>query len=195
MAAQEFSRLGYQAANINVIADKCAVSVGSLYKYFTTKENLFLTVCSEAVRQLAESLEAVEREGGRLIDKVDRLIRIIQAHSRRQGTLINLYNEITTEANRDRAAQLSYQVESLSASYYRRLIEEALRNGEIDGETDGAVAAFCMDSLFMTLQFSYASEYYGDRMKIYISETILEDDDRVREGLLRFIGNALKISD
>jgi len=194
VAAREFADLGYQAANINIIAEKCGVSVGALYKYFGTKENLFLTVCSTAVEQLTESLEGVEREGGYLLDKIDRLIRIIQTHSRKQGVLINLYNEITTEANRDRAARLSYQLESLTADYYRRLIEEAQRTGEVASGTDTAVAAFCMDNLFMTLQFSYASEYYRDRMKIYISETILEEDDRMREGLLSFISKGLGLS-
>jgi TetR/AcrR family transcriptional regulator len=193
VAAREFAGLGYQAANINIIAEKCGVSVGALYKYFGTKENLFLAVCSTAVEQLTVSLEGVEREGGSLLDKIGRLIRIIQTHSREQGALINLYNEITTEANRDRAARLSYQLESLSAAYYRRLIEEAQRAGEIAPGTDAAVGAFCMDNLFMTLQFSYASEYYRDRMKIYISETILDEDERVREGLLSFISKGLGI--
>ena len=39
----EFSELGLEKANINVIAKKAGVSVGLLYKYFDTKEDYFFT--------------------------------------------------------------------------------------------------------------------------------------------------------
>ncbi len=194
-ATDEFSRLGFKSANINIIADKCGVSVGALYKYFGTKENLFLSVCSQAVEQISESFESLEASGGDFFVKIERLLRFIQEHSRRYGQLVNLYNEITTEANNELASRLSYQVESLSARYYRGLLDQAQKEGVISSSVDTGVAAFCLDSLFMTLQFSYASEYYRDRMKIYISETIFDDDERIVKGLLAFIENALRPRD
>ncbi len=191
-AAAEFSVCGYQAANINVIADKCGVSVGALYKYFTTKENLFLTVCMDAVRQLSESLKAVEELGGGIFEKVENVIRTILSHSRRYSELINLYIEITTEGNSELASKLSYQMESVSAEYYRRLIRQAVDSGELKSGCDAGMAAFCMDNLFMALQFSYASEYWKERMKIYVDENIFDDDERVVSGMMNFIKNALK---
>ena len=168
-----------------MIAEKCGVSVGALYKYFGTKENLFLSVCSVAVRQLSDSLEEGGiHGGGEVLVKIESLLRLIQVHSRKYGALINLYNEITTEANRELASRLSYQMESLSARYYRNLIERARDEGHIPESVDAGMAAFCLDNLFMTLQFSYASEYYRSRMRIYVSETILEDDERVVRGML-----------
>ncbi len=191
-AAAEFSVFGYQAANINIIADKCGVSVGALYKYFTTKENLFLTVCMDAVRQLSESLQAVEEGGGGIFEKVENVIRTILSHSRRYSELINLYIEITTEGNSELASKLSYQMESVSAEYYRRLISEAVESGELKPGGDAGMSAFCMDNLFMALQFSYASEYWKERMKIYVDENIFDDDERVVAGMMNFIKNALK---
>ena len=192
-ATEEFSRLGFRAANINVIAEKCGVSVGALYKYFGTKDNLFLSVCSLAARQLSDSLDYVESMGGGILDKIERVLRLILSHSRKYGALVNLYNEITTEANRELASRLSYQMESLSARYYRTLIERARDEGHMPESVDAGMAAFCLDNLFMTLQFSYASEYYRSRMRIYVSETILDDDERVVHGMLAFIRNALMI--
>ena len=194
-ATDEFSKLGYQTANINVIAKKCGVSVGALYKYFGTKENLFLSVCSAAVRQLSDSLEDVERTEGGLTEKIEKLLRIIQSHSRKNQSLINLYNEITTEANRELAARLSFQMESISAGYYRRLLEQAREDGRIPRDTDSATAAYCLDNLFMALQFSYASEYYRNRMKIYVSDDIFGDDERVVRGMMQFIKRALNIAE
>ena len=192
-ATAEFSRLGYQSANTNIIAEKCGISIGSLYKYFTSKENLFLSVCSDAVRQLSESFESVEKSGLGFPEKIKMLLEIILAHSKKNRELINLYNEITTEANRELAKRLSFQMESLSAEYYRKLIDAERRKGTIPEDTDVAMAAFCLDNLFVSLQFSYASEYYSERMKIYVDPEIDKDDERVVSGTLRFILNALKI--
>ena len=43
VAVNEFANHGFENANINTIAKKADVSVGSLYKYFDTKADLFLT--------------------------------------------------------------------------------------------------------------------------------------------------------
>jgi len=190
-ATQEFSALGFKTANINVIAKKCKVSVGALYKYFITKENLFLTVCSRAVDQLSEGLNQVEHSGSGIMDKIEALLRLILSHSRKNKNLINLYNEITTEANKELAARLSFQMESLSAEYYQSLLSKAQTEGLLPEDTDIEVASFCLDNIFMSLQFSYASEYYRERMKIYVDENILDQDERMIQGTLDFIGNAL----
>ncbi len=189
-ALREFSRLGYKTANTNVIARKSRVSVGALYNYFRTKENLFLTVCMEAVRQLSENLETVESSGGDIFDKIERIFRIILRHSRQYGELINLYNEVTTEGNLKLARKLSYQMESVSAEYYHRLVEEGITSGDIAPDTDVKLFAFCLDNLFISLQFSYASEYYKERMRIYLDNDIHHNDERVVRGMMRFIRNA-----
>ena len=42
------SRKGFKGANINEIARKANISIGSMYTYFETKENLYLTVIDES---------------------------------------------------------------------------------------------------------------------------------------------------
>lgn len=190
-AAGEFARNGYNAANINEIARKSGISIGALYKYFKTKENLFLTVCMDSVAQLTRGLKEVQQSGGDIFDKFEMIIRMVLKHSRENSEIINLYNEITTEGNRDLASKLSSQMESVSAEYYAGLIEEAAGKGLIDSGIDSRVFAFCLDNLFMTLQFSYASEYYKERMKTYIDRDIFEDDERVVHGIMTFIRRAL----
>jgi len=192
VAADEFASLGYQTANINIIAKKCDVSVGSLYKYFETKENLFLSVCSLAVEALKSALEEVEQEDCGFFDKIRMLIAIVQDHSRKHPGVIHLYNEVTTQGNRELAAKLSYEMESISALHYAKLIKAAKEKGEIAIDVDEHMAAFCIDNMFMSLQFSYATEYYRERMRIYVSEDIFEDDERVMERSLEFIRRALE---
>ncbi len=37
---EEFSSKGYENANINIIAKNAGISIGLMYKYFSTKEDL-----------------------------------------------------------------------------------------------------------------------------------------------------------
>ncbi|MBI9102993.1 MAG: TetR/AcrR family transcriptional regulator [Spirochaetales bacterium] len=190
IAVNEFASLGYQSANINVIAKKCGISVGALYKYFVTKENLFLSVCTLAVDALKSALEVIINSEGGFFSKVEMVIKIIQQHSRKNPGIIHLYNEVTTQGNRELAGKLSYEMETISAELYARLIEEARQKGEIAPDVDDRMAAFCMDNIFMSLQFSYATEYYQERMKIYVSPDIFEDDERVLRESLKFLKRA-----
>ena len=191
-ASDEFAALGYRSANINVIAEKCDISVGSLYKYFGTKENLFLSVCDLAAETLRAGLRKIENIEGGFFEKVRVLLALIQKHSREYPGIIHLYNEFTTQGNRELAEKLSYEVEQITAPLYASLIREAKDSGEISLEVDERMAAFCLDNLFMALQFSYATEYYRERMKIYIGDDIFDDDERVLERTLDFIRRALE---
>lgn len=192
VSSTEFAKLGYQTANINIIADKCGVSVGSLYKYFKTKENLFLSVCLQMVAALKFNLSVIEQSGGGFFDKVEQIIRIIQEHSRKNPGMIHLYNEVTTQANKELAAKVSYEMETISADMYIRLIVEARNRGELAADLDERMAAFCLDNLFMSLQFSYATEFYKERMRIYVDSDIFNDDERVLQESMKFIRHALE---
>lgn len=192
IATTEFATQGFNNANINSIAEKAGVSVGSLYKYFDSKENFFLT----CVMSGAETLELVLGEAFRsnedLLVKTERIIRLIQKHSREHRDLIRLYNEITSESNSALLKKLSSSLESVSAQVYTGLVAQAQTSGELREDMDPAMFAFFADSLFMILQFSYASEYYQERFKLYAGEDILDNDEHVVQQLLKFLKAAFK---
>ncbi|MDC7126699.1 MAG: TetR/AcrR family transcriptional regulator [Spirochaetales bacterium] len=190
-AVSEFSKLGYRTANINVIAEKSGISVGSLYKYFETKENLFLCVCSLSADDLKSVFKFVDSLEGDFFSKIEKLLRLILDYSRKNPDTIHLYQEVTTQGNRDLAGKLSYEVESISAEYYAKLLTAAKENGEIDPDIDERMAAFCLDNIFMSLQFSYAAEFYQERMKIYVADNIFENDERVISESIKFLKKAL----
>lgn len=191
VATEEFSKLGFSGTNVNIIADKLKLSVGSLYKYFDTKENFFLTVVSTGVSTLESTLDEVLASPLGFFEKIESLLRIIQTHSREHPQIVNLYNELTTEGNVKLADKLSHQLETISAKCYRTLIEQAVEEGVVDDSIHPTIFAFALDNLFLTLQFSYASEYYRNRMKIYIGEDC-DNDDLLIEQYMKFIRKAFK---
>ena len=59
-AAGEFARLGFEQANINVIAEQAGLGKGTIYLYFTNKEELFRVMLQTiAQRQLAAARTAL----------------------------------------------------------------------------------------------------------------------------------------
>jgi len=43
----------------------------------------------------------------------------------------------------------------------------------------------------MMVQFSYASDYYRERLKIYAGDGMIEDDDQLISGIMDFIRHGL----
>ncbi|MGJ4745017.1 TetR/AcrR family transcriptional regulator [Leptospira sp. SA-E8] len=191
VAIAEFANRGFNNANTNIIAKKAGISVGSLYKYFDTKEDFFLTAVGYGIHQLEKTLEEVLREDSDLFGKIERILRIIQKHSRENRDIIRLYNEITAEGNSELIRGLSSDMESVSAKVYTSLLAEAKKSGSVGKEVDEKIFAFCIDNLFMILQFSYATEYYRERMKVYLGKDV-DNDEKVVKGMMSFIRRALE---
>lgn len=191
-ATGEFALQGFENANMNTIAKKSGVSVGSLYKYFENKQDLFLTVVQYSIRRMEELLSVLAVSQEDILLKVERIIREIQSSSKESATLLKLYNAMTAENNPRFASQFAYEMEAMTAHIYRTAIEEGIRNSDIREDIDPAFAAYLLDNIFMTLQFSYSCDYYIERFRIYAGTNITERDDFVVEQCLKFVKSALK---
>lgn len=186
----EFSSLGLEKANINVIAKKAGVSVGLLYKYFDTKEDFFLTCVDEAMTTLENIIYSVVNSDDKILVRAEKLIRAIQATSGADSKYVKLYNEITKLSGNEDAAALAERVEGISAKAYTRFIESAKESGDIRADCDARMFAFFFDSLLMSLQFSYTCDYYRERLKIYCGDDIFSDNEKMVRELLKFIESA-----
>lgn len=190
-ATNEFAQNGFEHANINEIAKAAGVSIGSMYKYFSSKQDLFLTTVNHCAGVLRTTLESVMQIKDDWQSKIGKIIRIIQRHSRENKVIIQLYNEMTTQRNSGIVMESVHKVESLSAELYADLIRQAKQERSIRSDCDDKMFAFLMDNLFMMLQYSYACDYYRERFKVYVNYDILEKDDYVAKQMLNFIKGAL----
>lgn len=191
-ATTEFALKGFDNANINSIAKKADVSVGSLYKYFNNKQDLFLTIVHYSISSIEEMLNELVLKDEDIMLKVEQILRNIQSSSRENLLLIKLYNGMTAENNPKFASQFAYEMESITAKIYRTAIDEGKKNGDVREDIDSAFAAYLLDNIFMSLQFSYSCDYYVERFKIYTGNDIVDRDDFVVEQCLKFIKSALK---
>lgn len=190
-AIAEFAAKGYIAANINIIAKKAGISIGSMYNYFDSKESLFLTIVDHGYGVLESVISGVDLEQGDIFDKFEMLLRMAQKFSRKYPELNQIYLDLTSEGLSHLSQKLSKQMESITAEFYRALMAQAKTDGIIASDLDEHVTAFCIDNLMIMLQFSYTSDYYKERMKIFAGEDALENDEKIIGAMMRFIRRAL----
>ncbi|MBQ8503536.1 MAG: TetR/AcrR family transcriptional regulator [Clostridia bacterium] len=193
VAVNEFANHGFENANINTIAKKAEVSVGSLYKYFDTKTDLFLTSVNYGISTLDSIIDAIAGSDDDVMIKLEKLIRIAIEFSRKSSVLIKLYNEFTSESNPGLASKIAADMETITAAAYKKAITEGQSAGEIRNDIDPGMAAFLIDNLLMNIQFSYACDYYRERYKIYAGNDIFEKDEFAIQNILRFVKAALKM--
>lgn len=190
-ATMEFAKKGYHDASISNIASKSGISVGSIYKYFDNKQDLFLTIVDHSISRMEKLLLGLAKEDEDVIIKVEKILREIISASREDGILIKLYNSMTAVNDKKLARQFAVEMESMTAEIYIEAIKEGQKSGEIRKDIDPRVAAFLIDDLFMSLQFSYAGDYYEERFKIFCGEDAHQRDEFIIEQVLKFIKSAL----
>ncbi len=187
----EFAQKGFISANINIIAKKAGISIGSMYNYFESKENLFLTVIDRGFGLLVEVISSIDMKEGDIFDKIEKLLRAAQFYSRSYPELNQIYLDSTSEGLSHLSNKLSRKMETISSDFYRTLIQKAKNEGSIDPDIDENMTAFCLDNLILVLQYSYTSDYFKERMKIFVGEKAMDDDERIILGMMRFIRGAL----
>ena len=191
VAAAEFARHGFKAANINVIAKKAGISIGSMYNYFNSKEDLFLTVIDYGYQVLESVISEIDLEKGDIFDKIERLLRAAQKYSKEYPELNQIYLDITSEGLSHLSVMLSRKMETISAQFYRAMLSESKKSGTVDPKIDEYVTSYCLDNLILLLQYSYTTDYFRERMKIFAGEDALDDDEKIIRGMMYFIRKAL----
>lgn len=188
---EEFSSKGYENANINVIAKNAGISIGLMYKYFSTKEDLFVTCIQRGMKILDDAIDDIMKSDDKLLIKAEKLIRATCRHSKKNSNYIKLYNVITNSKGSETARELARQIEGNTSRKYITSIAQAFAKGDIRQDIDPRMLAFFLDNLLTTLQFSYTCDYYKERFEMYTGIDVDSiDDEQVVRQLLKFIESA-----
>ncbi|MFA5585385.1 MAG: TetR/AcrR family transcriptional regulator [Saccharofermentanales bacterium] len=188
VAVKEFSAYGFTGANVNRIAGQAAISVGALYKYFATKEALFMYIVEVAAAGIAAYVSGIIESDIRLSSKLERLLRLAQDYSRQDPDLIRLYNVFSSESDPARADLIADKLESITAKAYGDLIRKAQEKGEIRPDIDAGILAFLIDNQLLIMQYSFACSYHRRRFSLFVGPENQEDN----EYLIRSIMTALE---
>ena len=189
----EFAQRGYAGARLSAIAKRADISVGVIYKYYADKNSLFLACVRFCLQALTDALKDVAQKSDDLMESLKAVIHTLILHAKEHKEINRMYHEITGIGTEQFSGDLAEEVEGISALVYTDLIRKAQSNHMCREDIDPELFAFFFDSLFMMLQFSYACDYYRERLKLYCGADIFEDDSRVERELVKFLSAALGV--
>lgn len=169
-AVEEFARNGFANANVNRIAKKAGISIGSLYKYFVTKDDLYMYVVHEASLIIQEYVREILSSDTTVMEKIERLLRAAHDYSIEEPDIIKLYGVITSDNDEERAAIVAKKLEGITSAAYRQLMAEAQQRGEVRDDISPGVLAVMVDNQLMSTQFSFANSYYNRRLMLFLGE-------------------------
>lgn len=190
VAISEFASKGYIGANINEIAKNAGISIGSLYSYFASKEDLFLSIIDTGYSLIEEVFQRVDRSENIFI-VMEKLLKDTREYALKYPELNQIYVDLTTQSISKFSELISFKCEEATFRVYEELIKKAKARGEITSRVDDKVIAFYLDNIVITYQFSLSSSYYKNRLKIYLKE-IYEDDEKLRREILMLIKSSLQ---
>lgn len=188
-AILEFSEKGFENANTNRIARDANISVGSLFKYFNNKTDLFIYIVKLAEAELESQIHGVLSMGKGFFETVEMILSLIDEYSKTDKALVRLYHEMTSIGQSSLVETVVSTLEKVAGSEYKTIIKAAQDRGEIRADVDPAVVAFILDNIFMSLQFSYAMPYYQLRKRLFVGEDI--DDKKIIQETMSILRNAL----
>ena len=185
----EFAAHGPDRANINAVARKAGVSVGALYKYFSSKDGFFQACLERSLDVLETTLVEVTATGGSLLTQAEAVIDAIQRHAWTHGDYRRLYLRLTVEGGA-RACRLAQEIEGVTARLYPRFLADAQAEGHIRQDAAPDFFAFFFDNLLMMLQFSCCCDYYKERFRLFCGADIAQQREVVSAELLKFLESA-----
>ncbi len=188
-----FAERGFDAANINEIAKLAGISIGSMYSYFESKEDLFLTLVEKGLDLLDRAMAECCPEEGTVAEVLERLFRVAIRYTEKHPDMCRLYLLITTDNMKAQTERLSDRAEMSFREMYKALLRRAVERGEVRKEIDLNAAALFIDNAVVMLQFSLTSRYYQLRMEHYLGEKCGDDYERLVRSNVDFICRGLGV--
>ncbi|WP_459129297.1 TetR/AcrR family transcriptional regulator [Guggenheimella bovis] len=179
----EFAEKGYSGASINTIAKRAEISIGSLYSYFPSKENLFFAMIQKGYEILEKAVTDIHVEEGTFLEKMERLIRVTIRYAKEHPDFSKLYLNLNVEELGPRSQELTEKVETIFLEMYEKMIREGMERGELRKDIDIPMVTFAIDNLIVMLQFSLATYYFKARMARYLGQEVEDEEELVRRYL------------
>ena len=129
-AAREFARLGFDQANINVIAEQAGIGKGTIYLYFENKRELFLSMLRSIAQAHIASIRAALASPGSFQERLERLYRAYVHLAAEDRDSFNVYMSALYGVNR------AFQAEAIKlmrdyVAVIALMIEEGNARGEL----------------------------------------------------------------
>jgi len=162
-ATEVFSERGFAAVTVAEIADRAGIGKGTVYEYFSSKDELLFAVFEWMNEGIADRIRALVEEGGPIHDRLRRLLdlgaEVTREQVEMQAVVLDFWSAsrgTTSEARYNQACLATYRT-------YRSLVAEVIRNGQSEGELRPEVDADAIAAMVVAAMDGLGIQFFFDR--------------------------------
>ena len=181
VAAREFARLGFDQANINVIAEQAGIGKGTIYLYCENKRDLFLEMLRSIAHTQLAAIRASLAPDGPIQQRLERMFLAFARLAEEERDAFNVYMSALYGVNRAFQAEATRLLRDYVA-VIALLLEQSQARGEISLRN---VEATALMVLSLTESYVLSAKVLGQ------SETMIaQQAEAIADLLLHGIGAA-----
>lgn len=154
MATRVFAERGWTATDVQEVANRLGIGKGTIYRYFPTKERLFLSAADWGMSQLRAAVEQAAAHAAKPLERISLAIRAYLEFFDAHPELIELL--IQERAHfRDRGQPTYFQHRDADVEPWRALVRGLIRAGEIRPVPVDRIVDVLSDLVYGTMFTTY----------------------------------------
>jgi AcrR family transcriptional regulator len=177
-AARTFANHGFENTEMQQVADALGIGKGTIYRYFPSKEELFLAAVDRGLRRLHDAVEACAAAAKDPLERVARGIRAYLAFFRDHPELAELLIQ-ERAAFKDRKQQTYFVHQSAGMGPWRELWRGLIAQGRVRDVPVERIIDVISDLVYGTM----FTNYFAGRRKS-LDEQTRDILDVIYHGLL-----------
>ncbi|WP_424769262.1 TetR/AcrR family transcriptional regulator [Paenibacillus sp. sgz302251] len=174
-ATKSFALFGYKATTMDQVAKIANVGKGTIYTFFTNKEELFQEIMKRLIDEMKQVAERVYNSERSFFDNLNAVLEQLLDFREEHELALKLSHEIR-EIGTPMALEGMQEIEKAVVGYIRQKVQTAIDKGEIK-PCDPEMTAFVMLKLYMALTVDWkktheplSKEAVAERLRIYMQE-------------------------
>ncbi|NOU95872.1 TetR family transcriptional regulator [Paenibacillus sp. LMG 31456] len=178
-ATQSFSQFGYKATTMDLVAKIANVGKGTIYTFFTTKEELFEAILQDAMQEMKDAIHKGMREEDTFFQNLFRMLDLLLEFRACHELFIKLAQEFR-DIGTQQALEGLQRLESVVIDYLKQEIDKGIQKGEIKAY-DSEILTFVILKLYLSL----TTEWGKSKQREPLSK------EQIREYILLFVSDGL----
>jgi len=149
IAVEEFSEKGYAQASINSIVSRLGIAKGSIFQYFGDKKGLFIFAFNISMNMVKDYLRTVrdQTESENLFTRLEATLLAGVIFLQKHPVIYRLYIRIMFEYEIPFRNEILLSLREYSLKYFKSLLEDAAKNGELRENINIDKACFVLDAI------------------------------------------------
>ncbi|WP_138494693.1 TetR/AcrR family transcriptional regulator [Paenibacillus pinistramenti] len=156
-AAKSFSLFGYKATTMDQVAKIANVGKGTIYTFFTNKEELFDEILRSVLAEMKNVVLKEIQQDQTFFDKLYKGLDALLDFRSEHGLLVKMAQEVR-DFGTVQAQEAMQRVENLILEYIERQVMQAIQQGEMIA-ADPKIVSFIMMKLYIALSLDWNKQH------------------------------------